>query len=853
MNIFSIEKKIALLIFFVAIIVGSAGYVTYRSLTYILDTIKKEAQPNLTLVILKEINSNLLKGESNLKYYSLTGQEKYLNNFNDQFKLLDKKIEQLHWYNKENDYREKQIDTLDVLIKEKSRVWNKMLFQQTNNRVGEALNRLEEKLDSVGDTITMKVPTSVIVVHTDSAKFNEQKNIGQKESGDNFFARLFKRKSDNAEQSVNSEPVVMDLLEETIAEKDTSFEIGIDKSLLQEEISRIRQAEGDTLRKLNAREIALVKRNEFLTQRINQLIIRMERQELNSISTKAVEADKLVESTNKWVLIFLVAFALLLFTVLFVITRYVRKTNAIQETLIKSKDEALKLSRAKEVFMANMSHEIRTPMNAIIGFSDLVLQTPHDFQTKEQLTIIKKSADHLLRIINDILDLSKLEAGKLSIEKEAFSPAIIINDVIQLYKPSIETKGLILECNLSENVPDVLVGDAFRLKQILFNLVSNAVKFTQDGKIIINVESSQFSKAIINLKITVADTGIGIESSLLNSVFEEFKQADTTTTRRYGGTGLGLSIVKKLVSLQNGKLSVKSEPGKGTEFYFSIPYKTGKKEDLKITEIKPVNAQVLKNISFLVADDDEYNRKLIAHILNKWKVKYTMVANGKELLNDLDSNIYNIILMDIRMPEIDGIQATEIIRRSVREEIRKIPIIALTATIAKDEIDRCKQSGIESIILKPFSEESLLAHILKALKIESDFSDSYVAVNQEIIADSGNKIKFDNLYRLANNDEKFVVEMLEMFVKTSKDGLNQIDCAIIENDLLQVAENAHKIKSPCKHLGATETADLLKEIELKARNNSTILEIQPMIDKARTDINNLIVTVEEYLLTANSK
>jgi signal transduction histidine kinase/DNA-binding response OmpR family regulator/CHASE3 domain sensor protein len=853
MKIFSIERKVALLIFFMVLIVGAAGYVTYQSLTYILSAIKKEAQPNLTLVLLKEVNANLVKGESNLKYYSLTGQEKYLKYYREQLILLDKKIDQLNWYNQGNTLRKSQIDTLHGLINEKSLVWNKMLLIRSSNRVGEALNRLEEKLDSVTDTITMKVPTSVKIVRADSSK-NKQLNIDDKsEADDNFFSRLFKRKSEVEKKLVNSEPVVMDLLDETIAEKDTSFGVGIDKNLLQEQISQIRQSEGDTLRKLNAREISLVKRNEFLTQRINLLILRMERQELNSIGAKAVEADKLVEKTNKWIIVFLTGFAFLVMVVFLVIARYVRKTNAIQEMLIKSKDEALKLSRAKEVFMANMSHEIRTPMNAIVGFSEQVLQTPHDFQTKEQLSIIKKSADHLLKIINDILDLSKLEAGKLTIESEAFQLQAIVDDVVQLYKPSCESKGLSFECNIAELISDVLIGDAFRLKQILFNLVGNAVKFTSEGNIILQIESSALSKSTVSLKIKIIDSGIGIAADQLDIIFEEFKQADTSTTRRYGGTGLGLSIVKRLIELQNGKLSVKSEPGKGSEFTFSIPFKIGKKEDLKISEVKILNTNSLKNISFLVADDDEYNRKLMAHILNKWKVKYTLVNNGKELLEEFNRNPTDIILLDIRMPEIDGIEATQLIRNSSANEQRQIPIIALTATIAKEDIKRCRDAGIESIIQKPFSEEILLANILQVLKIENDLSVTLSENNQENMNDKGNKIVYDNLYHLANNDENFVVEMLEMFIKTSNEGLENIDKALIENNLLAVAENAHKIKSPCKHLGATETANLLKEIELKSRNNATIQEISTMVDKAREDIHLLIADVEEYLSKANSR
>jgi signal transduction histidine kinase/DNA-binding response OmpR family regulator/CHASE3 domain sensor protein len=852
MKIFSVERKVALLMFFLVLIVGAAGYLTYQSLTYVLTAIKKEAKPNLTLVLIKEVNSSITRCESNLKYFSLTGQEKYLKYYRNLLGTVDKGIVQLYWYNQGNPVRKKQIDTLNWYIQEKSVVWEKMLGLRNNNRVGEALTQLERKLDSVGDTIKIKLPASVKVARTDSVKIKKQsENDDESEGG--FFSRLFRRKSEDKKENASSEPSEMNLLEEPIAEKDTNLGVGINRSLLQQQIRQIRKSEVDTFRKQNAQEISLVKRSEYLSQRINQLVLKIERLELSSITEKAAEADSLVEKTNKWMIVFLIGFANILIAVFYVIAHYVRKTNAIQEALVHSKEEALQLSRAKEVFMANMSHEIRTPMNAIVGFSEQIIQTQHDFHTKEQLTIIKKSADHLLRIINDILDLSKLEAGKLVIEEEAFRPNVVINDVVQLYKSVCGQKGLELECNLPENLPEVIVGDSFRLKQILLNLVSNAVKFTNTGKIILNIDLVYLTETEISLAVSVADTGIGIEENQLELIFDEFRQADTSTTRRFGGTGLGLSIVKKLIELQNGKLTVKSKPGEGTEFIFTLIYKIGKKEDLKTTENKTFNTSLLKDFSFLVADDDEYNRKLIAHILNKWKVKFKLVTNGRELLEEFENNPFDIILMDIRMPEIDGIQATEIIRNNKQNPQNEIPIIALTATIANGDIERCNEVGIESIIQKPFKEEILLGKVLTALKIGDISQEDVSQETSETEKKSKSPAKFENLFRLANNDEHFVLEMLDMFVKTTNEGLANIELAVKENNLLAIAENSHKIKSPCKHLGANELAELLKEIETFARNGSSVQDIELLLEKANSDIRGLIQEVNDYISQSTLK
>ncbi|MBN2486791.1 MAG: response regulator [Bacteroidales bacterium] len=842
MNFFSLEKKIALLILFIALAVGAAGYVTYKSLGFLLTAIKHEAQPNLTLVLLKEISYGMQACEGNVKYYSLTGQKEYLVGFEKQLAVTQKKIEQLHAYGKGIAQKKQQIDSIKMLVDKKHRVWQEMLLISSNSKFGNALALLEEKLDSIADTISIKLPSSVIVVKPDTIR-NENKPLPEDVSRkDNFFSRLFKKKESEPVSDENGVPEVMEILSETVAEKDTLLGIGIDKNFLQSEISRLRQEEGDTLRKINALEITLAHENEGLSLRINRLIAKIELNELNSIKEKAVQANKLVESTNKWAVFFLVAFALLLFTVLLVITRYVRKTNITQQALIKSKNEALELSRAKEVFMANMSHEIRTPMNAIVGFSEQLLQLPIENPAREHLSVIKKSAGHLLHIINDILDLSKLEAGKLEIESEAFSPRAVILEVAGLYKPACQAKGLNFKHYISETVPQLLTGDAFRLRQILLNLVSNAVKFTAAGKLKITADARFVARNSIQLSITVSDTGIGISTDKLGHIFDEFRQADAGTTRQYGGTGLGLSIVKKLVDLQNGKLSVNSTLGNGSEFCFSIPYKPARKLPVKPVPDIRVNGDILKNITFLVADDDEYNRRLLAFILKKWNVKFVMVTNGAELVAEFDKGRYDIILLDLRMPGMDGLQATKQIRGRKFENKPQVPIIALTATIAKDDIGRCKAAGIQSVILKPYTEAMLFSHILNVLKI--DASKLASAAESQVVL--GHAEMFASLYRLAGNDENFVHEMLDMFVRTSKEGVSAIEASLADGNINEVAELAHKIKTPCKHLGAGELAGLFKEIELKARNGSSVADIKPLFDTAKELIFQLIARVMAY-------
>jgi len=386
------------------------------------------------------------------------------------------------------------------------------------------------------------------------------------------------------------------------------------------------------------------------------------------------------------------------------------------QELVKEKEKALSSERAKHQFLANMSHEIRTPMNAIKGMTDILIRRDPKEDQKEYMEGIKQSSDSLLVIINDILDISKIEVGKMELEQQPFSVNELVNNVHTIMQFKAEEKGL----KLLKDIPSESLnvnGDATRLRQILINLIGNAIKFTENGLVTTSVKSEQVGEKL-NLHFCVSDTGIGIEQSNIDKIFESFEQAYSDTSRKFGGTGLGLSISKKLVELHNGKIWVDSEKGKGSQFHFSIPYEVAKSG----TEVKPAEdfsnniADTIKGIRILLVEDNAFNVVVAQEELEDAieGVQVEVAENGLIAVEKLKSSTFDVILMDIQMPVMNGFEATKVIR-SLYSEKAQIPIIAMTANVLKEEVDLCYEAGMNDFIGKPFDTNELLNKIFNLI------------------------------------------------------------------------------------------------------------------------------------------
>ena len=376
------------------------------------------------------------------------------------------------------------------------------------------------------------------------------------------------------------------------------------------------------------------------------------------------------------------------------------KQNA--EAATKRAEESNKL---KEAFLANMSHEIRTPMNAIIGFSDILSKSKLEEREREFAKTIKAAGENLLTIINDILDISKIEAGMMTFEEHIFSVKEIFESLNVMMMGKAKEKNLELVFICAKDVPDNLLGDPTRLTQILINLAGNAIKFTRKGTVSVNAWINKTENEISFVEFSIADTGIGIPADKLEHIFERFRQAESHTTRKYGGTGLGLSIAKQLIELQNGTLTVKSELQSGSVFSFCIPYqKSEKKQIVHDFTDKKYNMEELSKLNILLVEDNPLNVKLILSLFSEYNLKIQVAENGSVGIEKIKENNFDIVLMDMEMPVMNGYEAADYIRKELKNNI---PIIAMTAHAMAGEKEKCLSLGMNDYISKPINANLL--------------------------------------------------------------------------------------------------------------------------------------------------
>jgi signal transduction histidine kinase/CheY-like chemotaxis protein len=402
---------------------------------------------------------------------------------------------------------------------------------------------------------------------------------------------------------------------------------------------------------------------------------------------------------------------------------YIGELKATEENLKKEKLRAEASEKAKQLFLANMSHEIRTPMNGILGFARLLEESLKEKEQQEYIRVIIKSGDDLLVILNDILDFSRMEAGKITFENTPFNLKDIIHSTVMMMEAKAKQKNIELNWHIDKKIPAIIMGDSVRLNQILLNLVSNAIKFTEKGKIGISAICLQDNKDNVVVEFSVKDTGIGIPVEKQGKIFESFEQAAADTARKFGGTGLGLSIVKQLVELQHGEIFVYSKPGHGSDFHFRLSFTKVMGKKLAIhPERMELNTSGSEDIRVLVVEDNPINQLLILKVLQKQNFETDVAENGEIALNKYKENNYDIILMDLQMPQMDGYEATINIR-NLNSPKRGIPIIAMTAHTIKGEIERCLEIGMNDFISKPFNKDELYEKIHKLVKTDLQISE----------------------------------------------------------------------------------------------------------------------------------
>ncbi|HSH65122.1 MAG TPA: ATP-binding protein, partial [Bacteroidia bacterium] len=484
------------------------------------------------------------------------------------------------------------------------------------------------------------------------------------------------------------------------------------------------------------------------------------------------------------------------------IAKNITEQKKLQNELIMAKQVAEESVILKEAFLANMSHEIRTPMNAIIGFTDLLLKRKLPEKELDYVQTIKKSGENLLRIINDILDVSKIDSGMMEFEEHPISIKEIFASLSSMLSQKAKEKKLTLIFSYDEDLPDTILGDPTRLTQVILNLVGNAIKFTKSGRIEVFAKLLKEENERYQIEFSVKDTGIGISEDKLKFVFERFSQAETHTTRNYGGTGLGLSIAKQLVTLQGGTMSVSSELGKGSSFSFILNFKKTEKMYINYQwNNSTLDEERLGKLNVLIVEDNPINIKFILSLFADYKIQIDVAENGKLAIDKVKKNAYDLILMDIEMPEMNGYVTTSIIRHELNNNI---PIIAMTAHAMAGEQDKCLALGMDDYISKPINANLLFEKMLMAAASRPD---------KEEIKPKAKVINLDFLIDSMGGKKDVIRETIDIFLSQMPEDLEIINEAVKIGDYLKIKNYAHKMKSTVSIIGIRALKPVLEEME----------------------------------------
>jgi len=801
---FSIQVKIGLLMVLAVALLAATGYLAYKNLSSIVSSFNVDVDPGRKLLTIREISMDLQKAENSFRMYSVTGDEKDLQPYYSVISGIDEKVSRLREECSDSPLLLAQTDTITRLIEENIYIWNELLFLNQDNRVIEYLRQLPERLN-----------------------ISPQ---GEQDDERGILKRVFSRSEKNR----------------------------IDEQALLTDLDRIEKEDQAVREKVKQQELQLAGTITRIREQFYDLTAKMEDEVTEILSANAYEADLLAGRTYRWLAAFLVSGVLLALLVVFTVTRYVNRSEAYRVALLRSRDEAENLAKTKEQFMASMSHEIRTPVTSITGFTEQLLHEPLDENSLGKLRIIRSSSLHLERIINDILDFSKLQEGKMVLEQIPFSISRISEEVYGMFLGQARNNNTVLTYSIDPDTPPVLVGDPYRLKQVMINLVSNSVKFTADGTVSFSVAGFGHQPGKVTLAMEFTDTGIGIDEDRISSIFEDFTQEEMSTARRYGGTGLGLSIVRKLVDLQGGKIDIRSRKNEGTTVRCEIPFlvsDTVQPEE----EAEPLAAlpALFRKLKVLIVDDEEYNRMLFKTIFGRWGMEYSEAPDGRAALEIVGRERFDLVIMDMRMPDLDGAATTERIRNELKISDTAMPVICGSAGFSGGDIERYRKSGMNAFLLKPFSERSLAEVILSVTGIDRDpeavtvtggepAADSVTTGEPEAKSSAG-RIDLSSLLHIAGGDEKFVGEMLAAFIADAERGIGEMNELLEKADGAGIAEISHKLIPKFRHLGAGEMAAILARIESAGREGDDLGQAEMLLRKLTQSFPDFRREIEDHL------
>ncbi|HRG59281.1 MAG TPA: response regulator [Bacteroidia bacterium] len=800
------------------IAVNIIAFISFQKISIISDKITltlKQSEP--ASLIAKQVMIELRSAENNAKSYYLSNERQNLDQYYKATYNLRLLLLELNTYKYKAD--KQIIDSISLYSKLLINKLKEQSYLKDQNKIISELDELSKKIDQIDipQATPKEAPQSI-----------EKSDPDKKKKG--LFKRLFS-KNNKVETPQNVAPIIV--TKKSVIPKKEDI-----KGTLQGAISNTKTNQERIIevnRKLeyeNSRAIFFYR--EHITSLIDSLLLREDLRKISNARNANSELRKLkvftVTSTS--------LLTVFLIVIVYFVLAYFKKRSEYTKMLIEARNEAENLAQSKVRFLNNMSHEIRTPLNAIQGFSELLAQAELKSEERQQITIIKNSASYLSKLINNILSNARLDSGKVKLNPVDVDIVNEIKEIVTMLQIQASNKGLSLNFDFTKLEVNFIKIDIEKFKQILFNLLGNAIKFTDKGSVTLQVENKGHDNPY--LQIQFIDTGIGIAEEILPKLFQEFEQGSEQTQLKFGGTGLGLVITKKTVQQLGGSMEIKSKLNEGTSILVKVPYsKSTISSADSITKVD-LDLSFMSNKRILLVDDEEYNRLLMRSLLNINGIRIVECTNGEEALSAFKKETYDLVIMDVRMPVMNGIEATI----EIRKQDKKIPILGATALLNEEKIASCTNAGMDEIIFKPFSKADLAEKLSKIFASEcknnSDVSNK-ITVTQS-------SINVAALNESTQGDEAFNKELISVFHKSINTCVAEIHEFLKANDYSMVSEKAHKIIPSCKHMETHQLLVAMRFLEkLPELNEIDNVALAHHVKMMNEELNNINHTLQPYL------
>ncbi|MEZ5013493.1 MAG: ATP-binding protein [Chitinophagales bacterium] len=802
--------------------IGFAAKFAYQNFQKLLGSVTVLSHPDTSLHAMQEIVNMMHAADGSMRTYIMTNDNDALQIYMEEMDTISVEIEKMQ-QDPSFAGSEKALDSLNDFFTDKAfLMYSLVIFKKSSEYeqlTNKALFKINDRAISdaapiPGEVPGQKEPPGIKQqAIADNAIDEDKKDKKSKKKDEGFLRNLFggKNKDKDPEQAT-----IVALTDTATFEENTDdLEINIadNPSINIEDVRRVLREIYAESRKYNTqltvRELEILASDKLILEKINEVIEQIQSKRQNVLTAQVESARANAEKSSRTMMFIALGalFAGLVFSG--VIINDINKAARYRRQLVEARKKAEYLARVKEEFLANMSHEIRTPLNAIIGFSEQLEHTALQSKQKTYVQAVSSAGTHLLNTVNDILDYSKIEAGKLAFDPHPVQLKQVIRDVAVVMEIKAREKGLEIHTETDATCDEYVLCDDFRLRQVLFNLVGNAIKFTEKGSVRMLVTGEKLD-ASIRYTIEVEDTGIGIEQDNLEGIFESFEQADTATTRKFGGTGLGLSIARKIVELSGGKILAKSVIDMGSVFTITLPLPLASGIEVQNNTSENKAGNDLEGLATLVVDDEPYNLMLAEVILKKYKIKVKTASNGSEALALIEKNSFDIVLADLQMPEIDGY----ILAEKIREKYLQVPLIALTANVMQNDLEKIRTAGFNDILLKPYKERNLISMLSKYAPLV--LGNAYVENGKESESTSNGAFHLDEIRKFADNDPAIIAEVIRSFIQSNTENLATLETAVTSNDIKKVNNTAHKMLPSFTHFGVHAAVHPLKQCELYA-------------------------------------